>query len=236
VAGAVTWPAERPASLAEALAALQRRLPDVRKGETATVRSDKGVYSYRYASLADISAAVLPLLGELGLSFTCRPTLAGDRFVLAYRLLHISGEALDGEYPLPSTGTPQQLGSALTYARRYCLSALVGLAPDEDDDGAAASSSSTSSTASSRTRPSRRRPAVDEPVVGTPPTDAALNKLFALLRQGGWVERQPTLDYCASVIGRPIQSRNELTRAEVDQLITSLAAALAEPTHEEVPT
>jgi hypothetical protein len=125
-------------SLAAALAAVQRRLPDVRKGETAHVRSDKGSYSYRYATLPDITKAVLPLLGENGLAWVTRPTLVDERFVLVYELLHVSGEKVSGEYPLPTGGSPQALGSAITYARRYCLCAVTGVAADDDDDGAAA--------------------------------------------------------------------------------------------------
>jgi hypothetical protein len=59
-------------------------------------------------------------------------------FVLAYRLGHVDGGEICGFYPL-GTGTPQQLGSAITYARRYCLCAVTGVAPGgEDDDGAQA--------------------------------------------------------------------------------------------------
>jgi hypothetical protein len=125
-------------SLAAALAAVQRKLPDVRKAETAHVRSDKGNYSYRYATLPDITKAVLPLLGENGLAWVTRPTLVDERFVLVYELLHTSGEKVSGEYPLPTGGSPQALGSAITYARRYCLCAVTGVAADDDDDGAAA--------------------------------------------------------------------------------------------------
>jgi ribosomal protein S20 len=54
------------------------------------------------------------------------------------RRLHTSGEKVSGEYPLPTGGSPQALGSAITYARRYCLCAVTGVAADDDDDGAAA--------------------------------------------------------------------------------------------------
>src|ERR1035441_4590952 len=124
-----------------ALADVQAELPPVTKGETAQVKSDKANYTYKYADLAAISAAVLPVLGKHGLAFTARPTLLDGHFVLAYSLLHSSGERLDGEYPL-STGasaTPQQIGSLITYARRYCLCAVTGVAPaGEDDDAASA--------------------------------------------------------------------------------------------------
>jgi hypothetical protein len=131
----MVWPTE---TLAEGLVALQGRLPRIHKGETANVKSDKGNYSYRYADLADVSAELLPILSEVGLGFTARPTLADGAFVLAYALVHVSGEREEGVYPLPSGGTPQAIGSAITYARRYCLLAVTGAAPDNEDDDAAA--------------------------------------------------------------------------------------------------
>lgn len=59
--------------------------------------------------------------------------------VLVTRLIHESGEWVGGRYPVrPVKQDPQSEGSALTYARRYALMSLVGIAP-EDDDGHAAS-------------------------------------------------------------------------------------------------
>jgi ERF superfamily len=138
---------DQPASLAAALAELQQHLPRIGKNA-------EGQRS-RYADLPEVSRALLPLLAGHGLSFTSCPGLAvlnGEvKFVLDYRLLHSpSGEAIGGQYPL-GTGTPQQLGSAITYARRYCLLAVTGAAPDDgsDDDAAAAEQSA---------REMRRRP------------------------------------------------------------------------------
>ena len=118
-------------NLASALAAFQLELPRLAKGNTA----DMGNYIIKYADLAGVSTVVLPLLAKHGLSFSAKPTLdEAGRFVLEYSLRHQSGESDTGRYPLPS-GTPQQLGSAITYARRYALSAVTGVAPDTDDDG-----------------------------------------------------------------------------------------------------
>lgn len=126
-------------SLAEALAVLMTKLPRIEKANEAKVPTKAGgSYSYNYADLAQVSEAILPILGGLGLSFTAKPTMSGGQFVLAYRLLHVSGEDDKGEYPLPTGGTPQSQGSAITYARRYCLCAVTGVAPKDDDDGAAA--------------------------------------------------------------------------------------------------
>jgi hypothetical protein len=127
--------AEKPATLAAALAELQTKLPHVTKGEKANA----GSYEYSYAGLGRVSKDLLPVMGALGLSFSCKPTINADgKFVLAYKLRHAGGEEDAGEWPLPS-GSPQQIGSALTYGRRYTLLAITGLAPDgDDDDGKAA--------------------------------------------------------------------------------------------------
>jgi ERF superfamily len=129
------------ATLAAALAELQTKLPRIGKDKTARVTSQRTgkTHTYDYVNLATVSHAILPLLGGLGLSFTSRPTLTEDgQFVLAYSLMHASGERENGTYPLPGSGTPQEIGSAITYARRYSLCAVTGVAPDEDDDDAQA--------------------------------------------------------------------------------------------------
>lgn len=137
-----TEPTTAGGRLAVALAAVQAQLPKVGKSQTAKVQTNKGpAYSYDYANLADCSRAIMPLLGANGLSFSAKPTMTPNGFVLRYCLRHVSGDEDTGEYPLPDPlhSGAQALGSAITYARRYVLCAVTGLAPDaDDDDGAAA--------------------------------------------------------------------------------------------------
>lgn len=136
---------EEHPSLTAAIAAVQADLPVVGKDQKATVKSDKGSFTYKYADLATVSAAILPLLSKHGLAWTTRPTLDdAGRFVLKYELEHVSGASKDGSYPLPTTTRPQEMGSAITYARRYTLCAVTGLAPEEDDDNASAAERSAS--------------------------------------------------------------------------------------------
>lgn len=129
-------------SIAEALAAFQSALPTIGKENTANVRSKDGgqQYSYTYADLASISEVALPLLAEEGLAWTCQPTVTKTgAFVLKYALLHDSGESIRGQYPLGNPNArPQDVGSAITYAKRYALCAVTGIAPTDDDDDAAA--------------------------------------------------------------------------------------------------
>ena len=124
----------KPNSLAAALAILQQHLPRIVKG----TEGQAGPRRYKYADLSAISAELLPVLGALGLSFTTVPTLrdmGGElKFILHCKLRHApSGESDEGFYPL-GTGNPQQLGSAISYARRYALNAMTGLAPDDGSD------------------------------------------------------------------------------------------------------
>ncbi|GGD33317.1 hypothetical protein GCM10010915_12120 [Microbacterium faecale] len=124
---------EKHESIAAALAAFQADLPKVGKNST------NPHFKSKYASLEDITAAVLPALGKVGLAWAAIPMTTEAGFVLRCRLMHTSGELIEGDYPV-AMGQPQQVGSALTYARRYALCAVTGVAPDEDDDGNAAQS------------------------------------------------------------------------------------------------
>jgi hypothetical protein len=147
---------EVPGSLAEALITLQANLPHIRKDDTAQVQTQTGrTYSYSYVNLSTITEVIFPVLAELGLFWICVPTLLenSDKFVLRYRLQHgPTGEAIEGAYPLPGNANSQSIGGAITYARRYALCAVLGLAPAEDDDDAAAASKEARDRQNMRTR------------------------------------------------------------------------------------
>jgi hypothetical protein len=90
----------------------------------------------KYASLAHILEGIAGPLGECGLGFVQFPD--GDG--LTTRLLHKSGEWMQASLTMrPTQNTPQAHGSAITYAKRYALVAILGLRIDGDDDGNAAS-------------------------------------------------------------------------------------------------
>jgi hypothetical protein len=214
-------------TLAAALAAFQAERPRVVKDATNTH------FRNTYATLDAFEAAVLPALGRHGLAWTCLPTFTDDGvLVLRGRLLHArSGEALECVWPLGGGG-PQALGSAVTYGRRYCLGAVVGVSADEDDDGNAATGAHESSRAR-RSGPAQPEPdpwAAPAPApvrerasAPTSASSAQLGKLGALMRERGLTDRTEALAVVVDVVGRPITSRSELTKAEASAVIDHLS-------------
>lgn len=93
-----------------------------------------------YATLASVWDACRAALTANGLSVVQATDVTSDGHVVLRTILgHATGGTITAAYPVrPTQDTPQAYGSALTYARRYCLAAMVGVAPD-DDDGEAAS-------------------------------------------------------------------------------------------------
>ena len=133
-----------------ALTTLQSDLPHIGKGQTAKVpMKSGGSYSYTYADLSDIAAAILPLLSKNGLAFTSAGVMTERGFVLRSSLVHVAGHREVSEYPLPdvSRSTPQDIGGAMTYGRRYSLCCLTGVTPGGDDDDAASASRARPQTA-----------------------------------------------------------------------------------------
>jgi hypothetical protein len=128
-----------------ALAAAQAEMPPITKGgkaEMAGLNKDGKPYhkEYKYADLGAICVVASPILGKHGLAFTSKPTLAKDgKFVLQYKLLHSSGEFDGGEMLLPSSTKPQDLGSLLTYYKRYAFCCITGITPVGEDDDAQSS-------------------------------------------------------------------------------------------------
>jgi len=126
------------AKIAEALAAFQAEMPTVAKSKKAVVPTKTGgSYTYTYAGLAEVTDAAMPLMQKHGLSFSACPRGADRGYELVGILLHTSGESLEGSLPLYGN-TAQEIGSSLTYNRRYLLGCMTGIVTDDDDDGHAA--------------------------------------------------------------------------------------------------
>jgi ERF superfamily len=120
--------------LAPALVAALGELEDVARARTANA----GTYSYRYADLGDVLAAARPVFARHALAISQVPVVDTLTVEITTTIWHSSGQWLKAApLRLPAGSTAQQTGSAITYARRYSIMALLGLAT-EDDDGASA--------------------------------------------------------------------------------------------------
>lgn len=120
-------------SLASALSAAQAEFKDPYRAST------NPHFKSKYADLQSTLAAVRPVLARHGLAVVQATTYEAGTLLLVTRLLW-RDQQIVGYYPvIPVRADPQGYGSAMTYARRYTLASLLGVASDPDDDGNAAS-------------------------------------------------------------------------------------------------
>lgn len=127
-------------AIAAALVAVQREVTTIVKD------SVNPHYKAHYASLETITETVRPLLTAEGIALIQGGTSVTDEagnvkaVTVETMLLHSSGEWISNAVTMPlEKANAQGVGSAITYGRRYGLSALLSLTTDEDDDGQAAS-------------------------------------------------------------------------------------------------
>lgn len=112
-------------------------VPNFSTDETANA----GSRTYKYLNLATLLKNIKPIFEKHGIAFSQRVTFdsTGDgRQTLGTVETIIFDENEQQkvcEYPFFVTGDPQQVGSAITYARRYSLTTVLGIFPDKDDDG-----------------------------------------------------------------------------------------------------
>lgn len=93
-------------------------------------------FKSKYAPLSEVINVTKELMHKHGLSVLQSPSGDGEHIVITTLLMHSSGEWIEGE-PLVLKAdkvTAQGAGSAITYGRRYALSAILGIASEEDDD------------------------------------------------------------------------------------------------------
>ena len=96
-------------------------------------------FKTKYADLSSVWDACRQQLTVNGLSIVQTPTEADNGIGVETMLIHASGQWLSNTFTMPvSKADAQGVGSAITYARRYALAAMVGVAPEDDDGNAAA--------------------------------------------------------------------------------------------------
>lgn len=201
--------------IAAALLTVQKNLPRVVKSQQA--------HHSKYADLATITEAVFPVLADAGLVWTCHPLMAGDdRLVMRWQLVHAaSGDTWTGDYPIPAS-SPQTIGGALTYARRYAMCSVIGLVADEDDDGNVVEQETAKRQQDGqRARNRGQKPA--EPFEPAFAADAPGSKSdlqrTKIMQAMGRMPREVRLTALADVIGREVGSVNDLSFNEAQKVL-----------------
>jgi hypothetical protein len=221
---------ETVAALATALAKAQAILVNPEKSLTATIRTGRpgeAERSFRYAPLASGLDIVRKTLGqhEIATVQTTAIDPATGMVNLTTMLAHSSGEWIASDWPVcaaAETANPQRMGAALTYARRYALFTLVGIAGEDDHDAPDLGASSPSGSALAVVRFPRpgkapgngRAAAKAEPPVTLDPAQsaAARDKLL------GEIEGLSSADSAATWARDALSAKNTLTEADATQV------------------
>lgn len=206
-----------------AMALARQEFSAFTKSKTATIKSDKGIsYGYNYADLSDIIEAIAPALAKHGLVIIQEPEVISTDgrqvVVISGCIAHKSGAVYQFRpLPLPVVGsTAQAIGSAISYARRYQLSALFNLAASDDDGEAAAKSAK----------------AQDNPFENTPAPVLSLGQLKELTEIGTafygeeWKQQQAV--FAEKVSKGAVKTILELNPGEADKLIDGIKRKVAD--------
>lgn len=205
------------AALAKALAAAQAELePAAKNAENPHLRN-------RYADIAAVFEAIRKILPKHGLAVSQMILPTEGKAHVRTLLMHESGEWIAGECLLPPdrAGGPQGMGSAITYARRYSLSALLGVVSEDDDDGEQAQHSP-SKTRQEPPRTPSQVPGTHGDTANAGMTKAQSTALMAYLTKQHGQNREAYLAELSDFFGRPITSSRELSRAEVSDFLDAV--------------
>src|ERR1022692_864451 len=151
-------------TLAAALAKAQGELVNPEKSLVATIRVDRrggAEQTFRYAPLSSGLDIVRKILGQHEIATVQTTSLDQTAGIvnLTTVLAHASGEWIASDWPvcaIAETATPRRMGAALTYARRYALFTLVGIAGEDDVDAPDLTAPPTQAAAIEKTQPRKK--------------------------------------------------------------------------------
>jgi hypothetical protein len=232
-------------ALAAALAKAQAEIQNPEKSLTATIISPfprEAVRSFRYAPLSSGLDLVRKCLGQHEIATVQATAIDSDSGLirLTTTLVHASGEWVSSDWPVcpvSETAAPHRLGAALTYARRYALFTLVGIAGEDDLDAPDLPAAGLLPEAQGAPPGSQRRPgALHRPTAPSdpraraqrlkPPTlspDASESLRLQLLSE---LEQLEDPDALAAWVHRVLPVKNQLSASDADAVEAAFAVRL----------
>lgn len=112
--------------------------------DAVTKNAKNPFFKSKYADLAEVLGAITPALSANGLVVVQPIEQTENGLLLRTQLYHVGGGVIESTFAIPDNKDIQKLGSSITYIRRYSLSALFGVAPEDDDGNSAAGKVNTS--------------------------------------------------------------------------------------------
>ena len=234
-------------ALAAALAKAQAEIQNPEKSLTATIVSPfprEAMRSFRYAPLSSGLDLVRKCLGQHEIATVQATAIDGDSGLirLTTTLVHASGEWVSSDWPVcpvSETAAPHRLGAALTYARRYALFTLVGIAGEDDLDapdltpavGPSASASASQAPSQHLQSPEKRaRPEKSRPAPLSP--DASKTIQAQLISE---LEHLKDPEALATWAHRALPLKNNLSAADAQAVESAFATRLNELGEEASP-
>lgn len=205
--------------LAEALAATQNEMKAPKKDRTGKVKGTTKdgkfyEYEYHYADLAGVIES-RRVGAKHGLSITQGTEMRDGYLALTTMLMHTSGEWKEWECPIPAGLKPQELGSYLTYMRRYSECGAWGIAAEEDDDGAKANDAPGAQT------PQQQRRAESKPTNGNGLPREDQESIHAAAKKAGIKSVEDLGSFLFNGFG--VRKASELPKGELKNVLEALA-------------
>ena len=224
----ITQPVEMQSKSVKAItAAMCKAIPEIKeikKSKTARVHSTKGAgssFEYQYADLSDVLAAVIPPLCKHGMMLSWSTRQAGDKVTLTGFIRHAeSEEFLSASLPMPILYA-QEMGSMLSYLKRYICGILIPVAATEPDDDGAKATHGVEDEEAAKKAMEEARAAI------------AARKDIKKVAVVDPVTRQPATPERAAELTEQAKAETAAAKAEVEETATAKedAKPTAEPRH-----
>ncbi|MBC1521426.1 ERF family protein [Listeria aquatica] len=197
--------------LAKALSQFQKAV------EQPTKSANNPFFKSKYVPLENVITTIKKHASPLGLGYVQVPVSEENKIGVKTILTHDSGEFIEFDaFLLPlDKNTAQGAGSALTYARRYSLSAAFGIASDEDDDGNEASGNDEKKQSTKSTKPTTSKRKQEDPLATSGDVEVLKSKSHELEQIFGKTQKEVWASY-------GINQKEDLTKKKVMRAINSI--------------